>query len=91
MGILTAFPGIQLLADTVRPVLLELSVLFGGIFGLYILLIIIRIYFERKKVHLLQQISADFTALNQHLGIHRSLETKGVFRKLLIKLRKRRK
>jgi hypothetical protein len=46
-------------AELITPVVGQLSVILGGVFGLYILLILIRIYYERKKVSLLKRIHDD--------------------------------
>ncbi len=46
-------------AELIAPIVSQLSVIIGGVFGLYLLLILIRIYYERKKVSLLKRIHDD--------------------------------
>ena len=46
-------------AEMIRPIVGQLSVIIGGVFGLYLVLILIRIYYERKKVSLLKRIHDD--------------------------------
>lgn len=74
--------------DTLQPFLAKLSLIFGGIFGLYVLLIVIRVYYERKKVKLLQNIRYDLDHLNMYYGVSHSQEKKGVLRKVVSYLRK---
>jgi hypothetical protein len=46
-------------AELIQPIVGQLSVIIGGVFGLYLILILIRIYYERKKVSLLKRIHDD--------------------------------
>ena len=55
---------LQPIVDLVQPALLKLSVLVGGIFGLYLLLLFFRVHYERKKVRILQDIRYDLDKLN---------------------------
>ena len=57
------------IAELIRPILSTLSVLIGGVFGLYLLLVLIRVYYERKKVKLLVQIQRDLAAMRESEGI----------------------
>ena len=45
--------------EMIQPIVGQLSVIIGGVFGLYLILILIRIYYERKKVSLLKRIHDD--------------------------------
>lgn len=67
-------------ANTILPMLTKLSVVVGGIFGLYVILIIIRIYYERKNMKILQDIRYDLDQLNKHYHIGYSETKKGFFR-----------
>jgi hypothetical protein len=60
---------LQPLTDVLQPLLLKASVLVGGIFGLYLILIFVRIHYERKKVKLLQDIRFDLDKANMHQGV----------------------
>lgn len=66
----------QPVVDTVQPVLGTLSALLGGLFGLYLILILVRVYYERRKVHLLMDIRYDLDYLNQHFKVPYSQEKK---------------
>jgi len=69
------------LIDTVRPLLLKLSLIAGGVLGLYILLLVMRVHYERKKVKVLQAIQYDLDQLNIHYGIPHSSQRKGFFQR----------
>lgn len=57
------------IGSVLQPVFFKLSVLVGGIFGLMVILAIIRIYYERKQIKLLEKIHHDVSRLNVHLGV----------------------
>lgn len=85
---------LQPVAGFVLPLLKELSIVVGGIFGLYIILILIRIYYERKKVKILEDIRFDLDQINSHQELPTSHERKTLFRMLTkkassLRLRKR--
>ena len=52
------------LAEVIQPIFSQLILLFGGIAGLYLLLIFIRIIYERKKVKLLRDIRFNLDQIN---------------------------
>lgn len=52
--------------DTVGPVLEWLSWLLGGIFGLYLLYFLLRLYFDRRRVVLLKEVRGDVEFLKEH-------------------------
>ncbi len=52
-------------AEVIQPIMQTLSVLVGGLFGLYVILIIIRIYYERKHVRLLEDIRFNLDQINR--------------------------
>ncbi len=78
---------LQPLIDTIQPILLKISLLVGGIFGIYVLLIFVRIYYERKKVKLLEDIRYDLDKLNIHYNIPYSKHKRGFLKKLIAKLK----
>jgi hypothetical protein len=80
--------GIQPLVELVQPVFAKASILVGGIFGIYLLLLIARVHYERKKVKILQDIRYDLDKLNMSKGIKSSRQKKGFFGKIIEKLRK---
>lgn len=65
------------LFDLINPFIVKLSVLVGGIFGLYVILILLRIYYERKNMKLLQHIRYNLDQQNHHYGIPSSREKRG--------------
>lgn len=73
---------LQALIDSVRPFFLKLSVVVGGIFGLYLVLILVRVYYERKKVKLLKDIRFDLDQLNIHHNLPYSKTQKKFFSKV---------
>ena len=76
-------PELQPLIDTVQPVLRKLSLLVGGLFGLYLILILARVHYERKKVKLLQAIRYDLDKWNMHHGVTSSKQRKGWFKRII--------
>ncbi len=65
------------LFELINPVIVKLSVLVGGIFGLYVILIILRVHYERKNMKLLQHIRYNLDQQNQYYGIPSSQEKRG--------------
>jgi len=76
-------PELQSVLDTVSPFLRQLSFFVGGIFGLYLILIIARVYYERKTVKILKDIRYDLDRLNMHYGLSCSQHKKGWFRRMI--------
>ena len=64
--------------EVIRPLFIRLSVLFGGIFGLYVILVGFRVYYERKSLKTLEAIRYDLDALNESQGIDSSLHRKHI-------------
>lgn len=77
----------QPLQETIQPLINIAKYILGGIFGLYLLLVLVRIYYERKKVKLLKDIRFDLDHLNQHFGVSHSAHRKGFFGRIWAKLR----
>ena len=70
------------LTNALQPILQKISLLVGGIFGIYVILAVMQIYRERKKVKLLQDIRNDLDLLTKHFGVKHSHEKKGIFRRI---------
>ena len=81
--------GIQPLIDLVQPVFIKASIVVGGIFGIYLILLIVRVHYERKKVKILQDIRYDLDKLNTYHGIKSSRQRKGFFGRLVRSLKKK--
>jgi|APSaa5957512622_1039677.scaffolds.fasta_scaffold89114_2 hypothetical protein len=74
-------PELQPLFELVQPFFLKLSVLVGGIFGLYFILVVVRVYYERKKVKILHDIRFDLDQMNIHYGLRYSRQKKHLLRR----------
>ena len=83
-GVTFAGSPFEPLAQLLSPVIVKLSVLVGGIFGLYVILIILRIYYERKNMKLLQHIRYDLDQQNRHYGIPSSRDKIGFLHKFVV-------
>ena len=75
--------------STLQPYITVVEYIIGGIFGLYFLLLLTRIYYERKKVNLLKDIRFDLDQLNQYYKVPHSAHRKGFFGRLWAKIRGR--
>ncbi len=64
------------LIETIKPVMGTVSAIVGGLFGLYLIFILFRLYYERKKVNLLKNICYDLDYLNQNFDLPYSSQTK---------------
>lgn len=79
--------GLEPLIEVARPVILKLSIFFGGIVGLCIILILIRVHYERKKIKLLQDIRYNLDKLNIHYGLTNSRSRKDFLERVWNKIR----
>lgn len=79
----TISPELQPLIDAIQPLITKISVLVGGLFGLYLILSLIRVYYEAKKVKLLQAIRYDLDQLNAHYSLPYSKTRPGLFKKTI--------
>ncbi|MBR9682932.1 hypothetical protein GOV03_00120, partial [Candidatus Woesearchaeota archaeon] len=66
----------QPLMEVIQPAVGTISAIVGGLFGLYLIFIVARLYYERKKVKLLRNINYDLDYLNQHFNLPYSHERK---------------
>lgn len=66
----------QPLIEVIKPAMGTLSAIVGGLFGLYFIFIVVRLYYERRKVRLLRNINYDLDYLNQHFNLPYSHERK---------------
>src|SRR3989339_2147051 len=74
---------LQPLTDSIRPLVINLSYLLGGIFGLYAVLIIVRIYYEKRALRVLTDIRFDLDQLNSHYGLRTSRQQVGFFKRII--------
>lgn len=79
----------QPLQESFQPLIDIAKYIVGGLFGLYFLLLLTRIYYERKKVNLLKDIRFDLDHLNKHFEVPHSAHRKGFFGRLWAKIRGR--
>ena len=75
---------LQPLVDVIRPLIIKASLLVGGLFGIYTILLAFRVYYERKNQILLEKICYDLDHLNQHFGVSSSRERVGFWHKWLL-------
>ena len=80
-------PALEPIVNTIQPLLEKISVIIGGLFGLYIILVLLRVYYERKTLRLLNDIRYDLDHLNMHYELPHSRESNGIFRRLWHSLR----
>ncbi len=79
--------GVQPLIDTINPFLAKISIFVGGIFGLYLIYVIVRIYYERKRTKILEDIRYDLDQMNIHYNLPYSKHRLGIIKKIGSKLR----
>ena len=70
------------LTDALGPILQKISILVGGIFGIYVILTLLQIQRERKKIRLLQDIRNDLDLLTKHFGVKHAHEKRSIFRRI---------
>ena len=75
------------LIGTFQPIFQKMSLIVGGIFGLYLILILVRVYYERKKVKILKNIHSDLEKLTVHFGVPARHKT-GFFHKIINSFKK---
>jgi len=72
--------------QTFQPLFVKVTLIFGGLFGLYIFVMIINVYYQRQKVKILKDIRYDLDQVNFHQGIKTSHYNKKGVSKLWQKL-----
>ncbi len=77
----------QPLQESVQPLVDIAKYILGGLFGLYFILLLTRIHYERKKVNLLKDIRFDLDNISKHFGVAHSAHRKNFFGRLWAKLR----
>ena len=70
------------LTDALQPIIEMVSLLVGGIFGIYVIFTLLHIRRERKKIRLLQDIRNDLDLLTKHFGVKHAHEKGGLFRRI---------
>ena len=73
--------------DVIQPLLVKISLLVGGLFGIYVILLLARVYYERKKVNILEDIRYDLDHLNMYYNIGYSAARKGIFSQLIYNIK----
>ncbi len=72
---------IQPLIDSIGPLIIKLGVFVGGVGLLYLVLILIRVYYEREKVQLLKDIRYNQVQMNKHYGVKYTIKKKGLIKR----------
>jgi hypothetical protein len=80
---------LQPLIDTIQPAVSTLSLLVGGIFGVYLLLLFFRVYYDLKKIKLLEDIRYDLDQANIAKGLRYSKQKNGFIMSLFSYLKNR--
>ena len=73
--ILSQIPIDQIVNSTLaglQPLLLKIGLAAGTIFVIYIIVVLLKLHAERRKVKLLEKILFDLDQLNIHFGAHHS-------------------
>lgn len=78
---------LQPLIDKIQPILINLSIIFGGIFGLYFIMTISRVYHDRKNYLLLKDIRFNLEQLNKHYGLRHSEHNRTFIENILINIK----
>lgn len=80
-------PAFQVFAETIQPFVSKVTLILGGVAGLYLIFVLSRIYFEQRKVKILEDIRYDLDQLNIYYGIRHSVHKKTVWRTISFKLK----
>ncbi len=78
----------QVLSEVIQPFMGKVSIMVGGLFGLYMIFIITRLHYERKKVILMKKILYNLDQMNMHEGIKCSRTKKTFIKKMFEKIKK---
>ncbi len=73
---------LQALADILAPAINQLSIVVGGIFGLYVIFTVFRIYNEHKRTKVMEDIRYNLDQLNMHYNIAYSRQRVGILRRI---------
>lgn len=76
-------PPFQAVSETLAPLIRKLSVIVGGLFGVYVILLVFRVYYERKVLKVLLDIRYDLDQLNKHYRIPASPDRKRLLRRAI--------
>ncbi len=60
---------LQPLSDVLKPVITVIGTLLGGLLGVYILMLLVRWWYERKQLKVMEGIRFDLDYLNQHFNL----------------------
>lgn len=77
---------VQPVIDNLAPLLLKISLIIGGIFGVYLIYILIMLYYEKKRITILKDIRFDLDQINEHYGLKTSQDNINGLRKLFRKI-----
>lgn len=78
--------GLQPILGIIQPFISQIVWVLGGIAGIYLIMVIARVHYERKKVRLLTKMLYDLDHLNMHHGIKCSRDKKGLIRRIIHKI-----
>ena len=69
------------LVDIIAPILSTLSWVMGGVFGLYLILLLVRTYYEHKRVKILKEIRDDVKFLREQSSFDNASKLIGIDKK----------
>lgn len=74
------------LLQNFQPLFMKITLIFGGLFGLYIFVLILNVYYQRQKVKILRDVRYDLDQLNIHYNLKYSYHNKKGLSKLWEKI-----
>lgn len=80
--------GLQPLFSMLQPIISKFVWVLGGIAGIYLIMVLARVHYERKKVKILTKMLYDLDHLNMHHGIKCSRDKKGLIKRIIAYFRK---
>ncbi|MBI4981219.1 hypothetical protein HZC30_06735 [Candidatus Woesearchaeota archaeon] len=60
---------LQPLTEVIKPIITVIGTLLGGLLGVYILMLLVRWWYERKQLKVMEGIRYDLDYLNQHFNL----------------------
>ncbi|MEK6845737.1 MAG: hypothetical protein AABY26_03180 [Nanoarchaeota archaeon] len=77
---------VQPLVDVIQPLIFKVALLLGGLVGIYLLLLFMRVYYERQVLGVLKDIRYDLDQLNLHYKLNYSKQRQGRLMRIVAKI-----
>lgn len=78
---------VQPIITLTQPLLIKFYLLFGAVGFFYLILILVRIYYEHQHVNLLKDIRYNLNQLNRHYGLPNAGQRRGIFYRTVINIK----